>query len=104
MKVKRQQYKTLVLHYVRIYLKVFVPRHSFVGEFRQEHGNESRQAPLCSQLVWTNSRQPQDMLWDVGGFALEHPTLAQTQGRRSQATEAGWERQTHAGEEATPSR
>lgn len=89
---------------IEVYLKVFVPRHSSVGEFGQEHGNEPRQAPLCSQLAWADSRQPQDMLWDVGGFALEHSTLAQMQGRWCQATEAWWDRQTHAGKEATPSR
>lgn len=83
---------------------MLVPRHCSVGEFRQEHGNEPRQAPLCSQLVRADSRQPQDMLWDVGGLALEHSPLAKTQGRRGQATEASWDGQTHAGEEATPSR
>lgn len=81
-----------------------MPRHSSVGEFGQEHANEPRQAPLRSQFVWADSRQPQDVLWDVGGLALEHSTVAQTQGRWGEATEACWERQTHAGEEATPSR
>lgn len=87
-----------------MYLKVFVPRHSFVGEFRQEHCNERWQAPLRSQFVWADSCQPQDVLWDVGGFAFEHSTLAQTQGRWGQATETCRDRQTHAGEETTPSR
>lgn len=86
-----------------VYLKVFVPRHSSVGEFRQEHGNKPRQAPLCSQLLWANSRQPQDVLWDVRRLALEHSTLAKTQGRWGQATDTCRDRQTHAGEEATPS-
>ncbi len=80
-----------------------MPRHSFVGEFRQKHGDEPWQAPLRSQLVWADSRQPQDVLWDVGVLALEHSPLSQTQGRRGQAAEACWERQTYAGEEATPS-
>lgn len=86
------------------YLKVFVPRHSSVGEFGQEHGDEPRQAPLRSQPVWADSCQPQDVLWDVGGLALEHLAMAQAQGRWGQATEACWDRQAHAGEEATPPR
>lgn len=85
-----------------LYLKVFLSRHSSVGEFRQEQGNKAWQAPLCSQLVWTNSCQPQDVLWDVRGLALEHSMPAQTQGRRGQATDSRWDRQAHAGEEATP--
>lgn len=76
---------------IEVYLEVLMARHSFVGEFRQEHGNECRQAPLCSQLVWANSCQPQDVLWDVRGLALEHSTLVQTQGWWGQATEACWD-------------
>lgn len=87
-----------------VYLKVFVPRHCFLWEFGQEHGDEHWQTPLRSQLLWADSCQPQDVLWDVGGLALEHSTLAQTPGRGCQATEACWDRQAHAGEEATPSR
>lgn len=72
---------------------MFVARHSSVGEFRQEHGNESREAPLRSQLVGANSCQPQDVVRDLGGFALEHSTLAQMKGRRGKATQACWDRQ-----------
>lgn len=79
-------------------------RHSFMGELRQEHGNEGWQAPLGPKLVWAHSCQPQDVLRDVWGFALQHAALAQTQGGRCQATEAGGERQAHAGEEASPPR
>lgn len=79
-------------------------RHSFMGELRQEHGNEGWQAPLGPKLVWADSCQPQDVLRDLWGFALQHAALAQTQGRRCQATEAARERQTHAGEEASPPR
>lgn len=75
-----------------------------MGEFRQEHGNEGWQAPLGSKLVWADSCQPQDVLWDVWGLALQHSALAQTQGRRGQATEALRDRQTHTGEEASPPR
>lgn len=86
------------------HLKVLVPRHSFVGEFGQEHGDECRKAPLCSQLVWADPCQPQDVLRDVWGLALEHSTLVQTQSRRGKATEGRWDGQTHAGEETTPPR
>ena len=100
----RATYITGVHVGIEVYLKVFMPRHSSVGEFRQEHGNEPRQVPLRSQPVRADSRQPQDVLRDVGGLALEHSTLTQTQGRWGQATESCWNRQTHAGQEATPSR
>lgn len=89
---------------VGVYLEVFMARHSFMGELRQEHGNEGWQAPLRPKLVRADPCQPQDVLWDVWGFALQHAALAQTQGRRCQATETGRERQTHAGEEASPPR
>lgn len=86
------------------HLKVLVPRHSFVGEFGQEHGDECRKAPLCSQLVWFDPCQPQDVLWDVWGLALEHSTLVQTQSRRGKATGGHWDGEAHAGEETTPPR
>lgn len=81
-----------------------MPRHRSVREFRQEHGYEPRQAPLCSQLVWPDSCQPKDVLWDVRSLALKHSTLPQTQSWRSQAAEASWDGHAHAGEESTPSR
>lgn len=84
-------------------LEVLVARHSFVGELGQEHGNEDWQAPLGSEPVGADPRQPQDVLGDVWGFALQHSAPAQTQGGRRQATETGGEGQTHAGEEASPS-
>lgn len=86
------------------YLKVFVPWHSSVGEFRQKHGNEAWKAPFSSQPAWADSRQPEDVLWHLRGFSLEHPTLAQTEGGWGQAAEAFWDRQAHAGEETPPSR
>ncbi|TNN63455.1 hypothetical protein EYF80_026305 [Liparis tanakae] len=85
-----------------LYLKVFVPRHRFVGEFGQEHGDEPREAPLGSHLARADARQPQHVLRDVGRFAVEHSMLAQAQGGRRQAAQACWDRQAHAREEATP--
>lgn len=86
------------------HLKVLVSGHSFVGEFGQEHGDERREAPLCSQLVWADPCQPQDVLGDVRGLASERSVPLQTQSRRGKATEGGWDGQTHAGEETTPPR
>lgn len=86
------------------HLKVLVARHSLVGEFGQEHGDESGKAPLCSQLVWAHPCQPQDVFRDVWGLALEHSTPVQTHSRRGKATEGGWDGQTHAGEETSPPR
>lgn len=83
---------------------MLVARHSFVGELGQEHGDERRKAPLRSQLVRAHPCQPQDVLGDVRGLALEHSPLVQTQSGRGEATEGGWDGQTHAGEEATPPR
>lgn len=87
---------------IEVYLKVFVPRHGPVGEFGQEHGNEPRQAPLRSQHPRADPRQPQHVLRDVGGLSLEHSMPAQTQGGWGQATQARWDGQAHAGEEAPP--
>lgn len=81
-----------------------MPRHSFVGEFGQEHGDECREAPFCSQLVWANPCQPQDVLRDVWGLALDHSTLVQMQTSRGKTTEGRWDGQTHAGKEPTPPR
>lgn len=78
-------------------------RHSSVGEFRQEHGNKPWQAPFCPQLVWADSCQPQDVFWYLSRLSLEHSTLAQTKGRRSQTTEACWDGQTYTREETSPS-
>lgn len=86
------------------HLQVLVPRHSFVGELGQEHGDKCRKAPLRSQLVWADPCQPQDVLRDVWGFALEHSALVQMQSRWGKATEGCWDGQTHAGEETTPTR
>lgn len=86
------------------HLKVLVPRHNFVGEFGQEHGDECGKAPFRSQLVWADPCQPQHVLRDVRGLALEHSTLVQTQTGRGKTTEGRWDGQTHAGEEPTPPR
>lgn len=94
---KDKNITSLVAPENKFYLKVFMTRQRFVRKFRQEHGYETWQAPLCSQLVRANSCQPQDMLWDVGGLALEHSTLAQMQGGWGEATKTGWNRQTQAG-------
>lgn len=85
------------------HLEVFVARHSLMGELGQEHGDEERQAPLGSQLLRADSRQPQHVLGDVRSFALQHAALTQTQGGRRQAAETGGEGEAHAGEEASPS-
>lgn len=79
-----------------------MPRHSFVGEFGQEHGDECRKAPFRSQLVRANPCQPQDVLRDVWGLALDHSTLVQMQTSRGKTTEGRWDGQTHAGKESTP--
>lgn len=84
------------------HLKVLVPRHNFVGEFGQEHGDKCRKAPFRSQLVWADPCQPQHVLRDVWGLALEQSTLVQTQTGRGKTTEGRWDGQTHAGEESTP--
>lgn len=87
-----------------VHLKVLVPRHNFVGEFWQEHGDECRKAPFRSQLVRADPCQPQHVLRDVRGLALEQSTPVQTQTGRGKTAEARWDGQTHAGEESTPPR